>query len=548
MAQDVKSSSEKMEQSFKDVARSTDSIKDATTSASSAVKQMEKEVNSSAKSMEQSMDEVSKKMNVMMAARAAATGARMVGSAVQSIGPAFGMDEDTANKTGAVLTGAAAGIAMGAQLGTAVGGPGLGTGIGAAVGGLVGAGASLLKAGQELQKAAASEQEKQAIRAQQIRDMRLDEASKENMGKWQGMSLEELQRERYNRDRGIARYEKDFDLFKASLDPLTVSEQDIRDLDFSRSRIEKYKQERDALEATINQRFLDRIGTEDEQSVAFENSKRRFDLDAAQTALSEWNENHKDVLPEDYSEADEAQLHKLQKAFEEAQRSVEVFVPVMNAFRIAVEQNENELERKRKTENAVIDAAVADKDKRDRAAYIADLKSAWKADIDSGDFASYRAAGADIKTQFDSAQKALDDFVSVVKKDMDDTGRNSTLEESATIVQLKSAVDSAQELLRAFSEVEKYAKDKEEKSLAGSQDKLNGGGLKTVSAPTDQLTRIGGGSGYASYNNSVSSVEQVQKSIDSSVKTLIANQNNQNNQIIDELRDIKLSNTDAKFG
>ncbi len=150
MASDVKNSSQKM----------SDSLQDVTKSATSAAKQMERQFDASAKNMEKSMNSVSKKMSAMMVAQGASNAMRMASSAVQSFGPALGMDEGAAKTTGSILNGAATGINAGAQLGTVIGGPGMGTAVGAAAGGLMGAASALMTAGKELQNAAKAQDER----------------------------------------------------------------------------------------------------------------------------------------------------------------------------------------------------------------------------------------------------------------------------------------------------------------------------------------------------------------------------------------------------
>jgi len=416
MASDVKNSSRQMEASMKDVSRATEGIGEATKTATTAVKQMEGQVNASAKSMEKSIDDVSKKMNVMMGARAAATGARMLGSAIQSIGPSLGMDETTASKTSGVLTGAASGIAMGAQLGTVIGGPGIGTGVGAAVGGLIGAGASLLKAGQELQKAAASEQEKQAIRAEQVRQMREEDASRKNMAKWDDMSLEELRKDRAERAVGIENYKRDLELLKAGLDPNTVTDQDLRKVEFSTNRIVNLQQKLEALDKYIS-----------------------------------------DV------EADEAEAKRVKD--EEYQKNTEEL-------------------------NAKFAIAQANT----------------------------------VASQFRNAHP--EQWARM-------TGANTV----AGIFEGPNAdVLQQHKYISELEEREKKAKEEKNKNEDEKENPLKGAFTASSLRQTDSLTRIGGGNGYASYNNSTA---QIQKNIETSLKTLISNQKNQNDQIIQKLDEFK---------
>jgi len=79
-------------------------------------------------------------------------------------------------------------------------------------------------------------------------------------------------------------------------------------------------------------------------------------------------------------------------------------------------------------------------------------------------------------------------------------------------------------------------KREKERTLADYQRQLQGVISRPAETPTDALTRIGGGRGYAAYNNSTA---QIQKNIENYLKTLISNQKSQIQEIIDELRTLK---------
>lgn len=106
----------------------------------------------------------------------------------------------------------------------------------------------------------------------------------------------------------------------------------------------------------------------------------------------------------------------------------------------------------------------------------------------------------------------------------------------------RQAAENARAEAKAVAEAqkaeEKALKEEQregEKTLADLQSQLNGVASHTVGGTTDSLTKIGGGVGYSSYNNSV---EQVQKSIEQNLKQLIQNQTNQNQEIIQKLTDL----------
>jgi hypothetical protein len=87
-----------------------------------------------------------------------------------------------------------------------------------------------------------------------------------------------------------------------------------------------------------------------------------------------------------------------------------------------------------------------------------------------------------------------------------------------------------------LEEREKKAKEEKNKNEDEKENPLKGAFTASSLRQTDSLTRIGGGNGYASYNNSTA---QIQKNIETSLKTLISNQKNQNDQIIQKLDEFK---------
>ena len=68
--------------------------------------------------------------------------------------------------------------------------------------------------------------------------------------------------------------------------------------------------------------------------------------------------------------------------------------------------------------------------------------------------------------------------------------------------------------------------------MAQYERELQGVASKPAETPTDQLTRIGGGGGDASYNNSTA---QIQRNIENYLKTLISNQKSQIQEVVDKL-------------
>lgn len=100
---------------------------------------------------------------------------------------------------------------------------------------------------------------------------------------------------------------------------------------------------------------------------------------------------------------------------------------------------------------------------------------------------------------------------------------------------------------QAQKEYEVQLKDEKrsaEQTMAQYERELQGVISHPSETPTDQLTRIGGGNGYASYNNSTA---QIQKNIESYLKTLVSNQKSQIQEIIDKLDDLKNVDTTATW-
>lgn len=560
MASEVKYASDQMKSSFEGVAKSTEQISEATKDASSAVKQMEGQVASSSKSMEANLDSVSKKMSAMQAFHMGARGIGMLGGAAQSVLRLYG-DEETADNVATATSIGQSGF-QGAAMGFAAGGP-----WGAAVGGLIGAGSVLLEAAVKQKEAA--EATLQANRGT------IEAAEKQNNDRALANWVQE-QATAKNFDVEFAQ-----DQIDAAKDRIAAAQARLNSaLDVAKGRVEtQYNGPSFSVDGKVLQQdtnfgsidWADKQATsklEDQLGSSVFEYLHGLVTESVQSATQELADAEKEL----------ALLAPLQARIEQArvEKSREEQQQLLEQWKSFDEYQNGAMAEAKKT-NAIVAEAFADKQKRDRKAFIDSLKSTWIQDVDNGRAFRYfltnglgynkiigadgtdtpnkleeapskrnlTELGAELNLQFNTAKKALDDFVSSVQKEMAESGRDSTPEEAAKLGDLKDAFDLARDMLKAFNEVEKYSEKKDESDMAELQAKLNGKALRTVSEPTDQLTRIGGGVGYSSYN---SSVEQVQKSIDESIKTLIANQNNQNNQIISELRDIKLSNPDAKFG
>lgn len=134
------------------------------------------------------------------------------------------------------------------------------------------------------------------------------------------------------------------------------------------------------------------------------------------------------------------------------------------------------------------------------------------------------------------------------EKEAAEKAKAAKMEEAARIA---AEEDATEQLIRALdplsdpayvAEREAALKDQlkeAESSLAGSQKELEGVGRTTVGI-TDDLTRIGGGAGYASYNNSVG--DNV-KSISNSLKQLIQQEQAGVDRLVNALEDMKGTGT-----
>ena len=105
------------------------------------------------------------------------------------------------------------------------------------------------------------------------------------------------------------------------------------------------------------------------------------------------------------------------------------------------------------------------------------------------------------------------------------TERERRAREDAT-ARLQEAAEKEQ--IKGLNEEKRSA----EHTMAQYERELQGVASKPAETPTDQLTRIGGGGGYASYNNSTA---QIQRNIENYLKTLISNQKSQIQEVVDKL-------------
>ena len=129
-------------------------LQQAGTAGTQALKQVGQEADKTAKKVEE-IAKATKSINIKQGIGIATQIAGQLAPLGKAAGSAMGMSDTDMDVLGAGLSGAASGAAIGTMIN-----PGVGTAIGAAAGALVGAGTVLLTAGQELQKAARTEEER----------------------------------------------------------------------------------------------------------------------------------------------------------------------------------------------------------------------------------------------------------------------------------------------------------------------------------------------------------------------------------------------------
>ena len=144
---------------------------------------------------------------------------------------------------------------------------------------------------------------------------------------------------------------------------------------------------------------------------------------------------------------------------------------------------------------------------------------------------------------------ALAPVVEAARRSQQDAARATEQRRKAEEAATKATeAAAAREAERSLKEQEAGLKQEQrtaEKTLAETQRQLEGVIAKPAATPTDALTRIGGGNGYAAYNNSTA---QIQKSIENYLKQLVSNQKSQIQEIINKLDDLKLPADSATWG
>ena len=501
MESDVKRSSDSMESHLDKVADSAKNIEGAADSAGNAVKGLEQQVNQSSSSMEKSLDAVAEKVKGISVKQGVGIASRALGVAGNVAGwIGENMAEDEGSKAGwdaasAALNGAGQGAMLGASIGTLFG-P-IGTAIGGAAGALAGAAAGLFSASKELEKAA--------------KDLEKSSESKMlNAGK-----------DLYERNR-LTGYEKETNRFVSRLDAGAITTGDIYN-------------EQQKRQEWLNQKIAER-----DQFVS------EHQYDTGEAAVNAAN-----------------RLDLLERAIQVAQERIAAFAPAVQAAQQKEEEGVRAAQaaiEERKKEAAAIRAEVEAREKIAKQAQSTIQQHATSL-ADKERLAGYGRENQEIlknsgltgvvdawKSRKDELDKAISERDEYVRQNQNVTGE-AAIEVAKRLAELDQAVDLAKEHFESLSPLikdlvkEGNEKKKEaEQSLAETQRQLQGviSNPFLGSKPTDALTRIGGGRGYTSYNNSTA---RVQMSIESHLKTLVANQQNQLQQIINKLENLNVNGT-----
>lgn len=497
MASDVKHSSDSMEGHLDKVSQSAKNIGTAAKDAGNGVKTLENQVNQSSNRMTQDLTKVASHLKNISSRQMGMIASRGMGIAANAIGW-VGQNmtkEGSAERLYAdVGQGALGGAASGAALGTMIA-PGVGTAIGAAVGGLVGAGTTLYEAGRKLEEAAESQQKEAEDKLMAARS------------------------EKYVRDRNET-FQK---LNNPFLEELRNPSSPFRDKYYGVDRI--YEEQR----------------------------KREEALAKAQRELQEFSGSEATLATGGKALDNETKLDNLRHAVLVAQEKLQAFAPVVQeatqveAQFIAAEEAEvaarEEAARKiqeaaeREHQARVASAEALVNKHSDRIAQqdrLNGFAQEFQSTLSKSGMRGVIEQQAKNKDALESAVKARDEYA---RANSGATG-DEAIKVAQRLAELDQAVADARDRYKAFDPaVQESAKEKQKEiqdSMSLTQRELQGiisrpflGG-----SPTDALTKIGGGTGYASFNNSTA---QVQQRIESYLKSILALQKTQLQRIVDKL-------------
>ena len=583
----VDGSSRKMEAGFDKVSDAAKGVGDAARTAASGVKDLGKEVTQAASGMEKDLKKVNTQLSAMKAFQMGGRAIGIAGGMAQEIAKSYGAD-DTASLigTGTNVLGTAA---QGAAAGFAFAGP-----MGAAIGGLTGAAQSLLKAGNDLQEAAkgqdqkarddleaqrraivdARNKEKWTAQANELADSAFGErATKE--GKDALASEMDAQRSRLadlvrQRDSIALNYNPEGDNVFGEAERMRALNDSIA---FAEERLQIFAQAAAKAEEAQNRasEAADKAARAEEDRAARERqaveTETRRKVERAESRDKDLNAARGIVSTRDYAVQEaRRRFEDLQRRNEEAQAKVPEVepvdtTPVSDGLNAAVAAGRGVADgiagAFENAAGAMEASATAEVEPVDTAPMVARIDEAAVAGEEGAEdlAAALEAAAAALEEAERAAAEVapLREAIAAREAEIRDI---VAADLSNTDAVLDARSQAAEEMRRLAAEYmaetdedkEKALKDqlKEAQSeLAGTQKELEGVGRTTVGAgATDSLTRIGGGGGYASYNNSVS--DNV-KTISNQLKELIKEQQAGVETLNSTLQELK-ANSESTWG
>lgn len=510
MASDVKHSSDSMEGHLDKVSQSAKNIGTAAKDAGNGVKTLENQVNQSSNRMTQDLTKVAdhlKKISSRQMGMIASRGMGIAANAIGWVGQNMTKEGSAERLYADVGQGALGGAASGAALGTMIA-PGVGTAIGAAVGGLVGAGTTLYEAGRKLEEAAESQQKEAEDKLMAARSEEYVRNRNETFRKMNNPFLEELRnpsspyRDKYY---GVDRiYEEQ----RKREEALAKAQRELQEFSGSEATLAT------GGKALDNETTLDNL----RHAVLVAQEKLQAFAPVVQEAAQ---------VEAQFIAAEEAEV----AAREEAARKVE------EAARREAEAREKEHQVRIKSAESAIGQRMGNLAQQDR---LNGFAQEFQSTLSKSGMRGVIEQQAKNKDALESAVKARDEYA---RANSGATG-DEAIKVAQRLAELDQAVADARDRYKAFDPaVQESAKERQkqiQESMSLTQRELQGiisrpfmGG-----SPTDALTKIGGGTGYASFNNSTA---QVQQRIESHLKSILALQKTQLQRIVDKLDSLQPS-------
>ena len=509
MASDVKHSSDSMEGHLNKVSQSAKNIGSAAKDAGNGVKALESQVNQASNKMAQDLTKVSQQLKKISAAQMGeltAQGLGIAANAVGWVGQNIFKEGSDENINADAVQGALLGAASGAALGTKIA-PGAGTAIGAAAGALVGAGATLYGAARKLEEAA-------------------DDLKKDAQDK-----LMAAREEKHVRDRNETWQKQNSPFLKALRNPSSPIFDKLNEVDRiyeeQEKREEALKKAQEKRDQFISEHTLDT------GEAALNSLTQMQILDHAILVAQERLQAFAPVVQEaaqveaQFIEAEKAEV----AAREEAARKVE------EAAKREAEAKEKEHQARIKSAESAIGQRIGSIAQQDR---LNGFAQEFQSTLSNSGMRGVIEQQAKNKDALESAVKARDEYARANSGAIGD----EAIKVAQRLAELDQAVADASDRYKAFDPaIQESAKERQKEiqdSMSLTQKALQGiisrpflGG-----SPTDDLTKIGGGTGYASFNNSTA---QVQQRIESHLKSILSLQKTQLQKIVDKLDSLQPS-------